>query len=125
MLVYILVNRTLIGFVIGVSTLRLSWPVHGIVIGLVAGLPFALGCLLEPGGEATTIGALILGAVYGFLIELLHLLVIAMVVVVFVRSLVFGPAAESRIARGEQSTGPRFLNRRRDSGAGRSVSALR
>jgi len=41
-----------------------------------------------------------------------------------VRSLVFGPAAESRIARREQSTGPRFLNRRRGSGAGRSVSAL-
>jgi len=70
MLVYILVNRTLIGFVIGVSTLRLSWPVHGIVIGLAAGLPFALGCLLEPGGEATMIAALILGAVYGFVIEL-------------------------------------------------------
>lgn len=69
MIAYILVNRTLIGFVIGISALRLSWPVHGIVIGLITGLPFALGCLLEPNNEATAIAAFILGAAYGLIVE--------------------------------------------------------
>lgn len=67
---YIMVNRTLIGFVIGISALRLPWAWHGIVMGLIVGLPFAAGCLLEPDNVETAIAALILGAVYGFLIEL-------------------------------------------------------
>ena len=71
MLAYILVNRTLIGFVIGVSGLRMRWTLHGAVMGVLVGLPFAAGCLLEPENVATAIAALILGAVYGFLIELL------------------------------------------------------
>ena len=71
MLAYILVNRTLIGFVIGLSSLRMRWALHGAMMGVLVGLPFAVGCLLEPENVATAIAALILGAVYGFLIELL------------------------------------------------------
>ena len=71
MLVYILVNRTLIGFVIGISPLSLHWAPHGLFIGTVAGLPFAAGCLLEANNTATAIAALVLGAVYGLLVELI------------------------------------------------------
>ena len=67
---YIMLTRTLLGFVIGISVLRLPWAWHGIVMGLIVGLPFAAGCLLEPDNLETAIAALILGAVYGFLIEL-------------------------------------------------------
>lgn len=70
MLVYILASRTLIGFVIGVSRLRLHWALHGSVMGAVVGLPFAAGCLLEPDNWETALAALVLGAVYGLLIEL-------------------------------------------------------
>jgi hypothetical protein len=69
-LVYILVNRTLIGFVIGISPIRMRWPVHGAFMGILVGLPFAVGCLLEPDNVETAIAALILGGIYGFLIEL-------------------------------------------------------
>ena len=70
MIVYILVNRTLIGFVIGISPIRLHWAPHGLLIGVVVGLPFTAGCLLEAGNTKTALAALILGAVYGLLVEL-------------------------------------------------------
>jgi hypothetical protein len=69
MFLYILVNRVLIGFVIGVSTLRMHWALHGPLVGAVVGLPFAVGCLLEQSNLETAIAALILGAVYGLMIE--------------------------------------------------------
>ena len=69
MFLYILVNRTLIGFVIGISTLRIHWVRHGLLIGLLVGLPFAAGCLLEENNIETAIAALILGALYGLMIE--------------------------------------------------------
>jgi hypothetical protein len=71
MLAYIMVNRTLIGFVIGLSTVPLHWALHGAMMGVVVGLPFAVGCLLEPDNLETALAALVLGAVYGLLIELL------------------------------------------------------
>jgi len=70
MLIYILANRSLIGFVIGVSALRLHWALHGATMGLVVGLPFTAGCLLEESNVETAIAALVLGVVYGFIIEL-------------------------------------------------------
>lgn len=86
MFVYILVNRVLIGFVIGVSTLRMHWALHGPLIGAVAGLPFAAGCLLEESNLETAIAALVLGAVYGLMIE-------------FFTSIVFGAGRIKSIVR--------------------------
>jgi hypothetical protein len=71
MLLYILVNRTLIGFVIGVSSLRLRWAVHGTLIGMIVGLPFTAGCILEKDNVETAIAAFVLSGVYGFLVELI------------------------------------------------------
>jgi hypothetical protein len=70
MFFYILANRTLIGFVIGISPFRMHWALHGIMMGTIGGLPFAAGCLLEQNNLETALAAFILGAVYGFVIEL-------------------------------------------------------
>lgn len=69
MFFYILVNRAAIGFVIGISLLRMHWALHGLLIGLLVGMPFTAGCLLEEGNVETAIAALILGALYGLMIE--------------------------------------------------------
>lgn len=69
MLLYILVNRAWIGFAIGMSPFRMHWALHGLLMGLVAGLPFIVSCLLEESNVETTIAALILGALYGLMIE--------------------------------------------------------
>jgi hypothetical protein len=66
---YILLNRALIGFVIGLSPLRMRWALHGLLMGMIVGLPFTTGCLLEAGDAVTAIAALVLSAVYGVMIE--------------------------------------------------------
>ena len=70
MFFYILANRALIGFVIGISPFRMHWAFHGIMIGAIVGLPFASGCLLEQNNLETALAALALGAVYGLIVEL-------------------------------------------------------
>lgn len=87
MLFYILVNRTLIGFVIGISLLRMHWAWHGLLIGLLAGVPFAAGCLLEENNVETAIAALILGCLYGLMIE-------------FFTSVAFGARRSARLGAG-------------------------
>lgn len=69
MFLYILVNRALIGFVIGISPFRMHWALHGLLMGLIVGVPFTAGCLLEESNLETAIAALILGALYGLMIE--------------------------------------------------------
>ena len=39
-MINILVNRTLIGFVIGISAFKMKWYLHGLLMGEVIGLPF-------------------------------------------------------------------------------------
>lgn len=69
MFFYILTNRALIGFVIGISILKMHWTLHGLLVGLIVGIPFTVGCLLEANNYETAIAALILSAIYGLLIE--------------------------------------------------------
>ena len=45
------------------------WALHGLLIGLLVGVPFTVGCLLEEGNVETVIAALVLGALYGLMIE--------------------------------------------------------
>ena len=59
-------NRTVIGFIIGVSAWRMHWALHGILIGLIGTLPMALGGL-ESGAFLII---MLFGALWGFLIEL-------------------------------------------------------
>lgn len=64
----ILFSRGLMGFTIGVSAIRLNWWLHGILIGLIGSIPMAIPVLND---TAIAIGTIIMGAVYGFLIELI------------------------------------------------------
>lgn len=46
----ILLHRGLLGFVIGISVLRMHWALHGFLLGLIVGLPSVPGVILGEGG---------------------------------------------------------------------------
>ena len=67
----IIISRTLIGFVIGISVLKMGWWLHGIVIGAIFSLPMAFNGFYVPGKEMFIfLGSIVMGIIYGFLIEL-------------------------------------------------------
>ena len=63
--IMILLHRGLLGFLIGISALRLHWALHGILLGLVVGLP-AFPLILREGGF---LSYSLMGLVWGFVIE--------------------------------------------------------
>ena len=67
----ILANRSLIGFVIGISSLSLGhWLFHGVVMGFLVSIPLAFSCLLTPQYPVKLfILTLIFGMLYGIFIE--------------------------------------------------------
>ena len=73
----ILAERTLIGFAIGISVLRLGhWSVHGLVLGLILSLPLAFSGMMAPENPQFTrttmfIMTVLLGMIYGLLTELI------------------------------------------------------
>ncbi|UCG28272.1 MAG: hypothetical protein JSV24_02610 [Bacteroidales bacterium] len=69
MMIYLIANRTLAGFIIGISSLKIQWAIHGTMIGFIAGIPFALGSLISELNYGVFIAALILGSIYGLIIE--------------------------------------------------------
>ncbi|MFQ6082787.1 MAG: hypothetical protein ACE5WD_05445 [Candidatus Aminicenantia bacterium] len=64
----IILSRTLIGFAIGISSWRIPWWLHGILLGFIFSLPMAFGGFVK--GWSIFSASLILGVIYGFLIEL-------------------------------------------------------
>ena len=73
----IITSRTLIGVAIGISRISLGhWAVHGLVMGLVFSLPLAFSGLMAPDSPqysktAMFVGTLVLGMIYGLLIEVI------------------------------------------------------
>jgi len=73
----IIAGRTLLGFGIGISRFSMGhWSIHGLVMGLIFSLPMAFGAMIGPENpemSATTIAisTVVMGIVYGFLIELI------------------------------------------------------
>lgn len=66
-----ILSRTLIGFAIGISVLKIKWWLHGIIMGLIFSIPMALQGFYVPGKEAFIfLGTIIMGIIYGFFIEL-------------------------------------------------------
>ena len=63
-----IITNGLLGFCIGISSLRWHWAVHGIVLGGLFGIIMGLAALAQ-GSEF--IWPLIFGLVYGVLIELI------------------------------------------------------
>jgi len=73
----IILSRTLIGFAIGISRFPMKhWALHGIVMGFIFSLPGAFSAGIAPegtgmSGEMLFIATMVMGIIYGFLIELI------------------------------------------------------
>jgi hypothetical protein len=66
---FILLNRTLMGFVIGISALNMHWVRHGALIGTVVGLIFAYGDLMMGFPWYIILSVLLVNPVFGIVIE--------------------------------------------------------
>ncbi len=62
-------DRLLIGFAIGISRFRLSWWIHGLLMGGIFGLPASL--LLMEMGTGYSLLSTLLSSFYGLVIEFL------------------------------------------------------
>jgi hypothetical protein len=75
--VQIILSRTLIGVAIGISLVRLwHWTIHGLAMGLMFSLPLAFSGLMAPeypefSKTGIFISTIVLGMIYGLLIELI------------------------------------------------------
>jgi hypothetical protein len=73
----IVASRTLIGVAIGISSVSVGhWSLHGLVMGMLFSLPLAFSGLMAPDSPEFSktgmfIWTIILGMVYGLLIELI------------------------------------------------------
>ena len=66
----IIFSRALLGFVIGISAWKINYVLHGIILGFIVSIPMALGALATKGFRVF-LATLIMGIIYGFLIELI------------------------------------------------------
>jgi hypothetical protein len=73
----IIASRTLMGFGIGISRFSMkNWAIHGIIMGFIFSLPAAFGTMMGPVNpeftpEMLAISTVVMGIIYGFLIELI------------------------------------------------------
>jgi hypothetical protein len=73
----IIASRTLIGFAIGISCISLGhWSVHGLIMGMIFSFPLAFSGLMAPENPEFSkvsmfIWTIILGMIYGLLIEVI------------------------------------------------------
>ncbi len=68
-LVWILLNRAVMGFVIGVSGLKLHWAVNGIVMGLAVGSIFSFFMFMTIGSPVVPILNFFVNGIFGLIIE--------------------------------------------------------
>ncbi len=64
----IVVGRTMLGFTIGISAIRLNWWLHGLVLGIIVSIPMVIPVLDR---MEIAIGTVVMGIIYGFLTELI------------------------------------------------------
>ncbi len=69
MFIWILLNRMLIGFTIGISRLRLHWAWHGLLLGAVVGSLFSYHVGMAHGRAVPVIQVSVASLVFGLLIE--------------------------------------------------------
>lgn len=66
-----LLNRTFIGFVLGISAWKMAWATHGMVIGFLGSLPMSFPLIFtDQAGFTVFLMYTVAGIVWGFLIEL-------------------------------------------------------
>lgn len=63
----IILSRTLLGFMLGISALRLKWWLHGIILGFISSIPMAVAVMDR---SEIMIGTVVMGMIYGLLTEL-------------------------------------------------------
>jgi hypothetical protein len=68
-IINIFVNRMLIGFVIGISVLKMDWHTHGLLIGSIVGLPYLLYDYMSGKGLLVVVTLALLNPLFGLLIE--------------------------------------------------------
>ena len=68
-IVNIFVNRMLIGFVIGISVLKMEWYAHGLLIGAIVGLPYLLYDYISGKELLVVVTVALLNPLYGLAIE--------------------------------------------------------
>jgi hypothetical protein len=68
-LVWILLNRAVMGFAIGASGLKLHWAWNGIVMGLVVGSIFSYALYMKLGPGMLPLGNALVNGVFGLMIE--------------------------------------------------------
>lgn len=77
----IILGRTLIGVAIGISRFSSKhWSLHGVILGFIFSLPAAFGAMLAPENPEFShmmlfVSTVVMGMIYGFLIELITTLV--------------------------------------------------
>jgi hypothetical protein len=64
----IVLSRTLMGFMIGISALKMQWWLHGIILGIISSIPMAIAVIPQ---MEIFIGTFVMGMIYGFLTELI------------------------------------------------------
>ncbi len=67
---WVLLNRTLMGFTIGVSRLRLHWAWHGLLMGAITGSLFSYYTAYTGRPVTVVLAVSVASLVYGLLIEL-------------------------------------------------------
>ncbi len=68
----ILASRTVMGFAIGISILKIKWWLHGPLLGLIFSLPMGFSGMMAVGYSPVWMlsATLVMGIIYGFVIEL-------------------------------------------------------
>lgn len=66
--VNIVLSRTLTGFMIGISAIRLNWWLHGLVLGFIGSIAMAVPVI---DNMMIAISTVIMGMIYGLLTELI------------------------------------------------------
>lgn len=70
-LIFVLLNRALMGFAIGASGLRLHWAWNGIVMGMAVGSVFSYFLFLSTGAWMLAAMNFFVNGLFGLLIEFL------------------------------------------------------
>ncbi len=68
-LIFVLLNRGVMGFAIGISGLRLHWALNGIIVGIIVGSIFSYFLFLNMGPGLVPIGNAPVNGVFGLIIE--------------------------------------------------------
>jgi len=68
-LLFVISSRVLIGFVIGISSLKINWIAHGLLIGFIIGFPFPIYDLIIGQGIKVALAAFSMSLIFGITIE--------------------------------------------------------